>query len=83
MKHYFSVMRNVTITLEEDVVKWAKVHAAKNDTSISRMLGEDLKTKMNEEKNYHRAQEAFFSRRPKPLKKNNDRYASRDEIYER
>ena len=38
-------MKNVTITLEENVAKWAKVWAAKNDSSLSRMLGNDLKKK--------------------------------------
>lgn len=39
-------LRNVTVTLEEDVAKWARIEAAKRDTSVSRLLGELLKERM-------------------------------------
>lgn len=35
-------MKNVTITLEQDVLCWAKVWAAGHDTSVSWILSEDL-----------------------------------------
>ncbi len=39
-------LRNVTITLEQDVAQWARIEAARRDTSVSRLLGEFLKEKM-------------------------------------
>jgi len=36
----------VTVTLEEEVAKWARIEAAKRDTSVSRLLGELLKERM-------------------------------------
>lgn len=36
----------MTVTLEEDVAQWARVEAARRDTSVSRLLGELLKEKM-------------------------------------
>jgi hypothetical protein len=39
-------LRNVTVTLEEDVAKWARIEAAKQDTSVSRLLGTLLKERM-------------------------------------
>lgn len=39
-------LRNVTVTLEEDVARWARIEAARRDTSVSRLLGELLKEKM-------------------------------------
>lgn len=39
-------LRNVTVTLEEDVAQWARIEAARRDTSVSRLLGELLKEKM-------------------------------------
>ena len=39
-------LRNVTVTLEEDVAQWARIEAARRDTSVSRLLGEFLKEKM-------------------------------------
>ena len=55
-------MKNVTITLEENVAKWAKVWAAKHDSSLSRMLGNELKTKMKLDLDYDRAKESFLAR---------------------
>jgi len=33
-------MKNVTITLDEETAAWARVHAAKQNMSVSRMIGE-------------------------------------------
>jgi hypothetical protein len=46
-------MRNVTIILENKVSRWAKIWAAKNDTSVSKLLGQLLKERMLEEEGYH------------------------------
>jgi hypothetical protein len=40
------VLKNVTITVEEDVLKWARKRAAEENTSVSRLLGEALKREM-------------------------------------
>lgn len=40
-------LRNVTVTLEEDVAKWARIEAARQDTSVSRLLGALLKERMS------------------------------------
>ena len=40
-------LRNVTVTLEEDVAQWARMEAARRDTSVSRLLGELLKERMS------------------------------------
>lgn len=76
-------MKNVTITLEEDVARWARVWAAEHDTSVSRLLGQTLKEKMLNEGAYSRSQNAYFSNLPKPLKKSSKPYPRRDELYER
>lgn len=39
-------LRNVTVTLEEEVAQWARIEAARQDTSVSRLLGELLKQRM-------------------------------------
>ena len=33
-------MKNVTITVEDSVLEWARVEAARRGTSVSRMLGD-------------------------------------------
>jgi hypothetical protein len=40
-------LRNVTVTLEEDVARWARIEAARRDISVSRLLGELLKEHMS------------------------------------
>lgn len=76
-------MKNVTITVEEDVARWARVWAAEHGTSVSRLLGETLKAKMQNEQGYSRAQAAYFSREAKPLKGTKQNYPKREAIYER
>lgn len=36
----------MTVTLEEDVARWARIEAARRDTSVSRLLGTLLKERM-------------------------------------
>ena len=55
-------MRNVTITLEEEVARWAKVWAAEHDTSVSRFLGELLKARMRRDQEYQATMTQYWSR---------------------
>lgn len=75
-------MRNVTITLEEEVAKWARIWAARHETSVSRVVGDLLKKLMLEEEGYEAAKKKFLARQPLPLKKEG-RYPSREELYDR
>jgi hypothetical protein len=36
-------MKNVTITLDEKVARWARIRAAEEETSLSRLVGEMLR----------------------------------------
>ncbi|MGF1656937.1 MAG: hypothetical protein ACFCU3_08175 [Verrucomicrobiales bacterium] len=76
-------MKNVTISLDEEVLRWSKVWAAKHDTSVSRMLGDELRKKMLAEKSYDRAKRRFQAKGPKPLKPAGTDYPKRDSLYER
>ncbi|WHZ12623.1 MAG: hypothetical protein OJF60_003064 [Burkholderiaceae bacterium] len=48
-------MKNVTITVEEGVLEWARIEAAKRGSSVSRMVGEMLAEKMRVDDAYERA----------------------------
>jgi len=76
-------MKNMTITLEEEVARWARIRAAERDTSVSRLVGEMLRGKMQEEQNYQAAKQHYLSQRPKKLKKPGARYPRREELHER
>ena len=47
--------RNVTVVLEDDVALWARVEAARRDSSVSRLLGDLLKQQMSREMGYEHA----------------------------
>ncbi|MCP4689956.1 MAG: hypothetical protein GY859_18030 [Desulfobacterales bacterium] len=76
-------MKNVTITIDEDVAQWARIHAAERYTSLSRMVGEMLKEKMLEEERYHAAMRQYLSRPPVMLNKPGSKYPSREELHDR
>jgi hypothetical protein len=48
-------MKNVTVTMEDSVAEWARVEAARRNTSVSRMVGEMLAEKMRHDDAYERA----------------------------
>lgn len=52
-------MKNVTITVEDSVLEWARVEAARRNTSLSRMLGEFLAEMQRREDAYERAYQAW------------------------
>jgi hypothetical protein len=48
-------MKNVTITMEDSVAEWARLEAARRNTSVSRLVGEMLAEKMRHDDAYERA----------------------------
>ncbi len=76
-------MKNVTITLDEEVARWARIRAAERNTSVSRLVGEMLKEKMQEEERYRQAMESFLSQKPKVLRKPGTKLPKREELYDR
>jgi len=48
-------MKNVTITVDEAVLEWARVEAARRGSSVSRMVGEMLAEKRRQEDAYAQA----------------------------
>ncbi|HRW71112.1 CopG family transcriptional regulator [Ottowia sp.] len=48
-------MKNVTITVDDGVIEWARVEAARRGSSVSRMVGEMLAEKMRQEDAYAQA----------------------------
>jgi hypothetical protein len=48
-------MKNVTVTMEDAVAEWARMEAARRNTSVSRLIGEMLAEKMRHDDAYERA----------------------------
>jgi len=42
-------MKNVTLTLEEEIAGWARIWPAQHEKSLSRMIGKILEHEMEEE----------------------------------
>jgi tRNA uridine 5-carbamoylmethylation protein Kti12 len=76
-----SALRNVTLTLEEEVARWARLEAARQDTSVSRLLSSILKQRMMETDNYEKSMRRALS--GKPLFKSDGKHMTREEIHER
>ena len=76
-------MKNVTITLEEEVARWARVQAAERNTSVSRLVGELLREHMKDEQAYASAMKRYLARKPKRLQEGAKSYPTRAELHDR
>jgi hypothetical protein len=74
-------LRNITITLEESIARWARIEAARKDTSVSRLLAGILKERMLEADAYQAAMRRALAR--KPFLKTGGRYMYREEVHDR
>jgi hypothetical protein len=75
-------LKNMTITVEEDVAKWARLEAARQDTSVSRLVGRIIKEKMVGGGEYDRAMKSYLSRPPVRVRKGT-KLPRREELYDR
>jgi plasmid stability protein len=76
-------MKNVTISLDDEVARWARIQAAEKNTSVSRLVGNLLKEMMQGEADYALAMEQYLMIQPVALKQVGDRYPRREELRER
>ena len=83
MFYYVCVMKNVTVTLPEDVALWLRVRAAKNGRSVSRWLADLLASMKRQEDEYEVAMGRFLARKPRRLKWAGGRKPTRDELHDR
>ncbi len=72
-------MKNVTVTMEDAVADWARIEAARRDTSVSRLVGELLADKMRRDVLYEQAMTEALKFEPIPFE--DGPYLTRDEIY--
>ena len=76
-----SRLRNMTLSLEENVARWARVEAWRKEMSVSRFVGAILQQRMIEADGYQRAMRRALAR--KPFLKTGGRYLSRQEAHAR
>ena len=76
-----SKLRNVTLTLDEPVARWARVEAARQDMSVSRFLANILIKRMKETDEYESAKRRALAR--KPSLKSDGRHQNREAVRDR
>jgi plasmid stability protein len=81
--HDICVVKNVTITLSEEVARQARILAAEHDTSVSQMLGELLTEKIKTLSQYQAAGNRFLARSPRVLQETPAPYPDRESLHER
>ncbi len=81
-------MKNVTVTLDDETASWARIHAAEQNQSLSRFLGELLSRTMHQSQAYEIAMQRYLARRTiepegEAAEKSGKAYPNRDELYDR
>ena len=76
-------LKNVTVTLEEEVARWARIEAARRDTSVSRLLGDILRDQMLRGAEYEAAKNAYLSQEPGVHRRSGDPMPTREELHGR
>jgi hypothetical protein len=76
-------MKNVTISLDEEVARWVRTEAAKRETSVSRLVGSMLRELMQVGNYYEEARRQFFEVEPRPLRTGDASLPFREEICDR
>ncbi len=76
-------VKNVTITLDEEPAAWARVHAAEQDMSLSRFIGEMLRRQMRESHEYQEAMQRYLGSKFVIDLQPGERLPTREEIHDR
>ncbi len=78
-----ALKRNITLSLEEDLLKKAKLVAAKKNMSVSGLLTEQLSRIITEEDRYEASRRRALSRLKKGIHLGGRILATREELHER
>ena len=76
-------MKTITITLPEDLARWARVRAAENERSVSKWIAELLEGTRRREDDYDMAMRQFLSVEPRRMEWVDGRKPTREELHDR
>lgn len=76
-------LKNVTVTLDEETARWARVEAARRDTSVSKLLGKMLRAEMRQEARYEAAKQVYLAQEPGIHRCQDQPLPSREELHDR
>ncbi len=76
-------MRNVTISLDDDLARKARVAAAERDMSLSKFVADLLHKELATDPRYEEARRQFFAQPLYVLRQPGERLPTREELYDR
>ena len=76
-------MKNITITLPEDLARWVRVRAAENERSVSKWIAELLEGTRRREDDYDMAMKQFLAVEPRRMEWVDGRKPTREELHDR
>ena len=76
-------MRNITVTLDDETARWARIEAAKREMSVSRFIRDTLRERMGGQALYDAAMQRYVSRQATPLRRDATPLPSREETHDR
>ena len=76
-------MKNITITVPDEVARWARVWAARHDGSVSKLVGELLTERMHQETTYRASMKRYLGKPAVKLRTGDEPYPQRDKLYDR
>ncbi|MGE0875609.1 MAG: hypothetical protein AB7O31_13155 [Burkholderiales bacterium] len=76
-------MKNLTITLDEETARLARIRASEREMSLSRYIGEVLRRELRHDDAYEAAYRAWRAEKPFPLKGPPEPYPRREELHHR
>jgi predicted transcriptional regulator len=77
------MQRNITLALDDDLIRKAKVLAARRNSSVSALLREELSRLVSEDEAYETAKRAALERLERGSRLGGGPLPSRDELHER
>ena len=76
-------LRNITVTLDEDSARWARVEAARRDESLSSMIRDLIRKEMVRDSEYRAARARWFAGEARVHRRPGQALPSRSELHER
>ena len=74
-------MRNLTISIDDETARWARIEAARNDKSVSAYVGDLLRDQMSLAQAYESAHASWRSRDITTLRSQPNTYPDREDLH--
>ena len=75
--------QNITLCIKKDLIRTGKIIAAKKETSLSKMLSDELKRLIQQEENYEACKRRALANLKKGFSLGGKITSSREELHER